>query len=96
MGSASATHVGWTAGAGAEYAVTANISLKAEYLFVRLDGVSGSAMLCSASPTSRSWFVYDRNPRNAYRPRRIELEIWRFQRGSSDRRLLIICKAVAR
>jgi outer membrane immunogenic protein len=44
MGSASATHVGWMAGAGAEYAVTANISLKAEYLFVHLDGVSGSAI----------------------------------------------------
>jgi outer membrane immunogenic protein len=42
FGSASSTHVGWTAGAGAEYAVTDNISLKAEYLFVQLGGVSGS------------------------------------------------------
>ena len=42
FGSASATHAGWTAGAGAEYAVTDNISLKAEYLFVQLGGVSGS------------------------------------------------------
>jgi outer membrane immunogenic protein len=42
FGSASRTHAGWTAGAGAEYAVTDNISLKAEYLFVQLDGVSGS------------------------------------------------------
>ncbi|HWY78207.1 MAG TPA: outer membrane beta-barrel protein [Verrucomicrobiae bacterium] len=42
FGSASSTHAGWTAGAGAEYAVTAYISLKAEYLFVQLNGVSGS------------------------------------------------------
>jgi outer membrane immunogenic protein len=42
FGSASSTHAGWTAGAGAEYAVTDNISLKAEYLFVQLGGVSGS------------------------------------------------------
>jgi outer membrane immunogenic protein len=42
FGSASTTHAGWTAGAGAEYAVTDNISLKAEYLFVQLPGVSGS------------------------------------------------------
>jgi outer membrane immunogenic protein len=42
FGSASATHAGWTAGAGAEYAVTDNISFKAEYLFVQLGGVSGS------------------------------------------------------
>ena len=41
-GSASTTHAGWTAGAGAEYAVTDNISLKTEYLFVQLGGVSGS------------------------------------------------------
>ena len=41
-GSASSTHAGWTAGAGAEYAVTDNISLKTEYLFVQLGGVSGS------------------------------------------------------
>jgi opacity protein-like surface antigen len=40
FGSASTTHAGWTAGAGAEYAVTAYISLKAEYLFVQLGGVS--------------------------------------------------------
>ncbi len=35
-GSASATRVGWTAGAGAEWKVTNNISLKAEYLYVDL------------------------------------------------------------
>jgi outer membrane immunogenic protein len=44
FGSTSATHAGWTAGAGAEYAVTDNISLKAEYLFVQLGGVSGSGV----------------------------------------------------
>jgi outer membrane immunogenic protein len=42
FGSASTTHAGWAAGAGAEYAVTDNISLKTEYLFVQLGGVSGS------------------------------------------------------
>ena len=42
FGSASSTYAGWTAGAGAEYALTAYISLKVEYVFVQLNGVSGS------------------------------------------------------
>jgi outer membrane immunogenic protein len=42
FGSASRTNAGWTAGAGAEYAITDNISLKAEYLFVDLPSVGGS------------------------------------------------------
>ena len=39
-GSKSATQVGWTIGAGAEWAVTNNISLKAEYLYVDLGSLS--------------------------------------------------------
>ena len=35
------TNVGWTVGGGAEYALDQNLSLKAEYLFVDLGGVSG-------------------------------------------------------
>ena len=41
VGAASATHVGWAAGAGAEFAITRQLSMKAEYLFVQLGGVSG-------------------------------------------------------
>jgi outer membrane immunogenic protein len=37
-GASSRTAPGWTAGGGAEIAVTPDISVKAEYLYVRLDG----------------------------------------------------------
>lgn len=39
-GSTSSTRVGWTAGAGVEYALTRPWSLKAEYLYYDLGGVS--------------------------------------------------------
>jgi outer membrane immunogenic protein len=38
VGSSSTTAVGWTAGAGFEYALWQNISVKAEYLYVALRG----------------------------------------------------------
>ena len=34
---------GWAAGAGADYAMTADLSLRAEYLYVSLAGLSGPA-----------------------------------------------------
>ena len=37
------TRAGWAAGAGADYAMTADLSLRAEYLYVSLAGVSGMA-----------------------------------------------------
>src|SRR6185295_3830817 len=37
-GSTTRTSVGWTAGGGFEYAVWNNISVKAEYLYVKLQG----------------------------------------------------------
>lgn len=42
--SASTTHAGWTVGAGLEYAFTDSLSLKAEYLYVELEGVRGIAV----------------------------------------------------
>lgn len=36
VGSNSMTAVGWTLGAGAEYALTSNITVKAEYLYIDL------------------------------------------------------------
>ena len=36
-------HAGWTVGAGLEYAVWDKVSIKAEYLFSRLDGPAGAA-----------------------------------------------------
>jgi opacity protein-like surface antigen len=48
--SASATHVGWTAGAGAEYAFTDRLSLKGEYLFTEFNGVSGPILALAPPP----------------------------------------------
>lgn len=42
-GAKSETKFGWTAGGGLEHWVTDTVSLKGEYLFTRLDGVSGIA-----------------------------------------------------
>jgi len=42
-GSASQVNVGWTAGGGAEYAITDHLALKVEYLFVDLGNVKGNA-----------------------------------------------------
>jgi outer membrane immunogenic protein len=39
-GTSSRISVGWSAGGGLEYAVWKNLTLKAEYLFVSLDGSS--------------------------------------------------------
>jgi outer membrane immunogenic protein len=39
QGSVSGTHVGWTAGAGVEYAITRNLTFKAEYLYTDLGSV---------------------------------------------------------
>ncbi|HEY5226080.1 MAG TPA: outer membrane beta-barrel protein, partial [Methylovirgula sp.] len=35
-GSVSGTHIGWTAGAGLEYAITHNLTVKFEYLYTDL------------------------------------------------------------
>lgn len=46
--SSSNTEFGWTAGAGVEFAITDNITAKAEYLFVDLPNGSCSATACRA------------------------------------------------
>jgi outer membrane immunogenic protein len=51
FGSASDRRVGWTAGVGAEYALTPNLSWKTEYLFVDL-GKFDCGAPCGATPTS--------------------------------------------
>jgi outer membrane immunogenic protein len=48
VGSASNTRTGWTAGAGLEYAVTHNWSVKTEYLYVDLGKFSCGAAVCGA------------------------------------------------
>jgi outer membrane immunogenic protein len=49
-GSTSAVKVGWSAGAGAEYALGGNLSLNAEYLYVSLDGVGGPSFGIAPPP----------------------------------------------
>jgi outer membrane immunogenic protein len=49
-GSSARTATGWTAGGGAEFALWQNVTLKAEYLFVSLDGNSFSAMATEVYP----------------------------------------------
>src|SRR5262249_6017412 len=52
FGSVSKTTVGWTAGAGVEYALGTGVSLKAEYLYVDLGSVAfASAGFCPIDPT---------------------------------------------
>ena len=41
VGSTSQTLVGWTAGAGGEYAITGNFTLRAEYLYINLGHAAG-------------------------------------------------------
>jgi outer membrane immunogenic protein len=57
FGSGSANRVGWSAGAGAEWMVTNNISIKAEYLFVDL----GQTSVTTTDPIgfSANFFNYD-------------------------------------
>lgn len=50
VGSANDTKVGWTAGAGAEYALTDNLSARVEYLYLQLPGVSGPAFGLTPPP----------------------------------------------
>ncbi len=49
-GVAQSTTVGWTAGAGLDIALSGNLSARAEYLYVRLPGVSGPAVGAMPAP----------------------------------------------
>jgi len=59
VGSSSKFEWGWTAGAGAEYAITNNLTLKAELLYVNLGAPSGTAVAQStvAGTTASSFTV---------------------------------------
>lgn len=54
-----ATRLGWAAGAGAEYALTGNLSLKTEYLYAAFGGLSGPLATAypalPAPPRPASW-----------------------------------------
>ena len=51
-GSSARMAIGWTLGAGAEYAVTQNVSLTAEYLYASLGGDALDVVALSALPPS--------------------------------------------
>ena len=57
LGSSSRTAIGWTAGAGVEYALSRNISVKAEYLYVDLGG--GDAVTVVTQTTNPSGLFRD-------------------------------------
>jgi outer membrane immunogenic protein len=56
-GSASQTGVGWTAGAGAELAITTNITLKGEALYVHLEAPSATATAINSAGMRPSSFT---------------------------------------
>ncbi len=55
--SASQTKVGWVLGAGLEQAIGKNWSLKAEYLYVRFDGLNANGTLSDAIPADFANFT---------------------------------------
>jgi outer membrane immunogenic protein len=53
IGSTDSTEFGWSAGAGLEYAITENVTIRGEYLFVDLaDGTCGTAVCPVSTPVS--------------------------------------------
>ena len=44
LGSAKQSTIGWTVGAGSEWAISTNVTVKAEYLYARLPGTSLTAV----------------------------------------------------
>lgn len=60
VGSSSRTGIGWTLGGGAEYALTSNISIKTEYLYVNIghENLTSTALATAAAPNAnRSSFT---------------------------------------
>lgn len=55
VGNVLSTNAGWTAGAGVDIALTDQLSARAEYLYLRLPGVSGPAV--GLTPLPRQTFV---------------------------------------
>ncbi|MGE5388787.1 MAG: outer membrane protein [Hyphomicrobiales bacterium] len=49
------TQFGWTLGSGTEYALTDKLSLKADYLYVSLNGVSGQGLAFAPAPVAGSF-----------------------------------------
>jgi len=59
VGSSTRTGVGWTVGGGAEFALTSNLSLKAEYLYVNLgsEALTSTALATVAGSPNKSSFT---------------------------------------
>jgi outer membrane immunogenic protein len=56
-GSASQTRIGWTAGVGAELAITTNLTLKGEALYVHLEAPSATATAINSAGMTPSSFT---------------------------------------
>jgi outer membrane immunogenic protein len=52
IGASSRTAIGWTAGAGGEYAVSRNVTVKAEFLYVDLGGDSFNVVAQNPAPST--------------------------------------------
>lgn len=61
VGSASTNQVGWVAGGGAEWALTNNWSVKAEYLYLRFDGFSYASPLTAATFPFAAGYAWNTN-----------------------------------
>jgi outer membrane immunogenic protein len=66
VGNASSTSVGWTAGAGVDIALSERLSARAEYLYVRLPGVSGPAVGLTPPPQQALLGAFSTGATDAY------------------------------
>ena len=97
MGSTSATKVGWAAGAGADYALSKNLSLRAEYLYVSFDGVGGPSVGLVPPPFPSFVGAFSTGTfGTSHHSRRPELSLQLERSGSSLREVLIGHAAVER
>ena len=99
-GNPSCTRVGWTIGAGAEYAITNNITIKGEYLYVDLGSSTITTTGNPSPPATFSGHLCDGQDqlRRVDFPRRRQLQVLidsdrseRESRGKAKPSLFLLC-----